>query len=866
MPGSRLVKAERQSDPRLDRLERAIGSARWALAWERIWPLLVPVLTVLGLYVALAWLGYWRLGGDWLRLGSLALLVLALAWSLVRIVRSPLPGRAEAMRRVEQLSGLPHRPARGLADRISPVADDADARALWAANQQRLYASLTALRAGMPRPQMALRDRQGWRFVVPLLLVLGFAVAWGEWLTRLQEGLAPVAVPAAAVTARVDVWVDPPAYTRQAPVFLSRGEGQEAAGAIRVPEGSRLTVRTVSREPVQVALQGDGDVSALAAAGETRAADSGDTIRTYETALDRDVVLAVTDGEGTATYPLDVIEDRPPTVARGPVTVNRSGSFSLAFDVADDYGVAEGSVEFRPAVPQAEDARPLVEAPQVQLRLERAQGRDGTARADARLESHPYAGTEVLADTVVRDAAGQEGRPGDSGLMLLPERPFYNPVARALVEQRRILALDANSRRKVASALDALTIAPEKLGDAGVYLGLRVGYHRLLAARSDDDLRGMVDYLWDMARAIEDGDLSDAEQRLEAARDALQQALEEGASEEEIARLMDELRQAMNEFLESYASEMAQRGMQDMPMPGDQDMQTLTQQDLQQMMDRIEDLARLGNTEAAQELLSQMQQMLDNLQMAQPGQTGPGNEEAMRQMDELARIMREQQQMMDDTFELNQGRRPSDRQQDRQGRQGDQQPLTPEELAALMQQLQEGQGQLQERLQQLLEQMQQGQGQQGEQGQPGQGGEGSEGADGQGGQGGEGSRALGRAGRAMGDAFGSLGEGEADSAYGHQGEALEALREGLQGMMQQMFANQPGQPGQQMGGNPSGQRDPLGRPQRTQGPDFGQNVRVPDEIDVERARQILEAIRDRLGERFRPRFELDYLERLLGPD
>ena len=48
------------------------------------------------------------------------------------------------------------------------------------------------------------------------------------------------------------------------------------------------------------------------------------------------------------------------------------------------------------------------------------------------------------------------------------------------------------------------------------------------------------------------------------------------------------------------------------------------------------------------------------------------------------------------------------------------------------------------------------------------------------------------------------------------------------------------------------------------GPDLGQTVKVPDEIDVERARRILEAIRERLGERFRPRYELDYLERLLN--
>ena len=190
----------------------------------------------------------------------------------------------------------------------------------------------------------------------------------------------------------------------------------------------------------------------------------------------------------------------------------------------------------------------------------------------------------------------------------------------------------------MAIALDALTIAPEKIENSGIYLGLRVGYQRLVNARNDDDLREVLDYLWTMARAIEDGDMSDAEERLNAAREALEQALKDGASEEEIARLMDELRQAMQEFLQSYMAEMAERGLQNMPqMPTDQEMQTLSEQDLQEMLDRIEELAKLGDREAAQELLSQLQQMLDNLQMAQPGQMSPMDEEAMRQMDELAR-------------------------------------------------------------------------------------------------------------------------------------------------------------------------------------------------------------------------------------
>lgn len=57
--------------------------------------------------------------------------------------------------------------------------------------------------------------------------------------------------------------------------------------------------------------------------------------------------------------------------------------------------------------------------------------------------------------------------------------------------------------------------------------------------------------------------------------------------------------------------------------------------------------------------------------------------------------------------------------------------------------------------------------------------------------------------------------------------------------------------------------DPLGRPLRSQGRNDDGGVRVPGEIDVQRARRILEELRRRFGESDRPQLELDYIERLL---
>ncbi len=66
------------------------------------------------------------------------------------------------------------------------------------------------------------------------------------------------------------------------------------------------------------------------------------------------------------------------------------------------------------------------------------------------------------------------------------------------------------------------------------------------------------------------------------------------------------------------------------------------------------------------------------------------------------------------------------------------------------------------------------------------------------------------------------------------------------------------------GGSQAG-RDPLGRKQNGQLSDPGDSVKVPDEITVQRAREILDELRKRLGQPARPAIELDYLERLVKP-
>jgi uncharacterized protein (TIGR02302 family) len=250
-----------------------------------------------------------------------------------------------------------------------------------------------------------------------------------------------------------------------------------------------------------------------------------------------------------------------------------------------------------------------------------------------------------------------------------------------------------------------------------------------------------------------------------------------------------------------------------------------------------------------------LQQMLENLQMAQPGQSGDGDME--QALNELGDMIRKQQQLRDKTFKQGQ-----DSRRDRmRGKQGD----------PSMGDLQQDQQGLQDRLKKLQQELARrgmGQGQRGEKGQRGE--QGQQGQQGQGGdQPGDGEDGLGDADSAMGDATGKLGEGNADGAVDSQGKALDALRKGAQSLAEAMQQGdgdgQSDGPGNRAGRQQSGgnQSDPLGRP--LHGREFGDDltVKIPGEIDVQRVRRILEELRRRLSDPQRPQLELDYIERLL---
>lgn len=869
-----------KDDPKLARrvgVKRVL--ARSVLFTERLLPLFLPIAGIAALFVSLAWFGIYREVPDVVRLAIVFVLVFAFIASFLPFLKVRLPSISEADRLLEERNGLDHQPVAVQDDQIA--ADTPFARALWQEHQRRMAERIAALDAGLPQPDIARYDRYALRAVPALLFVTALAYSGSNGAGSIADAFRQHVPESEAPAIRIDAWITPPGYTGQPPVFLS-GLGTQDAAGVTVPQKSKVTVRISggpSDEKVLFVKQSDGAVLDVAekddpsrpqaAASNTpgaqpapvptpAAANAPMVARTHELELDEAGELRVAD----RIWTIGVTPDRAPEIAfDGTPRRAINGALEIAFTAKDDYGLQKAHAEIVPLEEQP-GATPLYPHPDYKLDLPRHNARDTKGVASRNITEHPLAGQMVRITLVATDGAGQTGRSAPIE-MELPGRNFNEPLAAAVAEQRKVFALDTRQMPKAIELNEALVIRPdETIPDLGNFVAIESARARMSMADGEEQLKDTADYLWAIALGIEDGDLSLAERRLRDAQQALSDALENGASDEEIQRLMAELRSAMQEFLQQLAERMQnQQGGQQQQNA----QNTLRQQDLDNLLDQLENLARSGNRDQAQQLLSELQRMMNNLQAGRPQQgQQQQNSEARRQIDKLGEIMQEQQRLMDETFRLDQALRDrmqrGDPQQGEEGAEGQQQQGQQGQDG---QQGQQGQqnldGMTAEQLREALRQLREQQEQLGQ-----QLGELQEGLRGMGMEPGPG---FGEAQQEMQGAGEALGQGEGDRAVQGQGRAMEALRQGARDMMNQMMQAQQGQDGQgpQMGqgqGNQDG-RDPLGRPRATSGPDFGEQVKVPDEIDVQRAREILEAIRDKLGENSSPEIERQYLERLL---
>ncbi|WP_457152266.1 TIGR02302 family protein, partial [Mesorhizobium sp. P5_C1] len=688
-------------------------ATRVSMMVERGWPLLLPLVIVASLFLSVSWLGIFSRLPDVARIGLLAAFGVAALAALYPLRFFRLPGAAEIDRRIEAANQLLHSPVLVQTERPSGR-ESSFSQALWREHQKRMAGKLDSLGADLPRTRVPERDRWGLRAVAALLLVTAFAFSFGPSGGRIVDGFSAHGVHD-AIPPRIDAWVTPPAYTGKPPIFLTADVNQ-ATPTFIIPEGSDVSLRVTggSGEETLAYADKNGNSRAIDPAGPQAAATAKPAaspatpskVRQFTGKLTGDGTLTLTSGEDQlGRWAFAVMPDKPPQIRFvGEPKRAANGAFELNYQIDDDYGAANAKAVFALADPQAPNAHPLYGPPEMPLSLPRRGGKSNAARTTKDLTEHVWAGSSIKLTLVATDDAGHTAS-SETKTLVMPQRPFANPLARAVLEQRRLLALDANAKPHVLDLMDAITLRPEDTFDnMSHYLAIMSARSRLKMAVNDDQLRSEVSYLWEIALGIEEGNLSAAEKRLRQAQQALQDAIKNGASDAEIEKAMKELREAMNQFLQEFA----ERAKQNPNAPQmQQNGQELRQSDIDRMMDQIENLAKSGDRDKAQQLLSQLQDMMNNLQAGRQQQGGQQDSEMRQQMDKLGEILRRQQEMMNDTFRMDQmqrGERQRGQNREEQlgqdgeqgqsgengkpGEDGQQKPMTPQEFADALKQLQ----------------------------------------------------------------------------------------------------------------------------------------------------------------------------------
>lgn len=855
-------------------VRRGLKALRWPLAltragmfaeafWQATWPLATVVLAVLALLmlglhdsvmVELVWF-----------LGVVA--ALAALGALVHALRRfRIPTREAALVRLDET--LPGRPIQALMDEQAIGDEDAASTAVWRAHQARMAARAASAQPVPADLRIARRDPFALRYVA--VLIFAVALIFGSiWRVGSVTEMTPGAGNGLATGPVWEGWAESPRYTGRPTIYLN----DIADGPLEVPAGSLITLRLY------------GEVGALTIA-ETVSGRAGELPPASAPEQDFTVIQSgeiAINGPGGRTWSVTVLPDTPPAIAvlEAP-EATALGEMTLPFGASDDYGVEAGEARFSLDLGEVDRRHGLSIAPeqrpQITASLPMPFTGDRTAFEEALVEDfseHPWANLPVTVVLTALDAAEQQSETAPFQ-MILPGRRFFDPLAASIIEQRRDLLWSKGNGTRVAQILRAVANRPDDVFRREVdQLRLRRVITRLETLASygltDEQQDDLARDMWDLALGIEEGDLSDALERLRRARERLEQAMRDGASPAEIEELMRELRRATNDYMQQLSpqAELDRQNSDENPRNQPQNQMQMTQDDIQRMMDRIQELMEQGRMAEAEQALRELQEMLENMQVTQ-GQGGEGQSPGEQSMEGLAETLREQQGLSDQAFrDLQEQFNPNAQtgeSQNNEGRDGGQ-----------------GRG---------SQHSQSGEGQ-GEQGNNQGGGEGSEQADGQsegsladrqqalrdelrrqqgslpgaGTPEGDAARdALERAGRAMDGAEDALRQRDFAEAIDNQSQAMEALREGMRALgeaMQQEQQNAQQGQGTSESDRRAEARDPLGRDPGANGSVGTEEGLLQGEDVYRRARDLLDEIRRRSGEGERPDVELDYLKRLL---
>lgn len=805
------------------------------MLFERVSLSFWRILTWVLLFAALWLFELPELFGQFVSIATLFIFITGLLYLIKKDAHSfRIPSLRAIDRRIEKDSDVRDRPISGLKDTLAND-EKRGARFLWTMSRSRLLGLLAKLRPARLRESIAPHDPYALRLGVFMAFLLGLVAAGPEWSLRIKDGLTPFSfnISKSKPVDRFTIMIEAPEYTDISQIILNDKTIQ--GESVSIAEGSTIKA---------LVNGGFGKPKLQIGASEFEFKDA------YEGSVsNEDGELIFKQGIQTlAKWPYTIKRDTPPEleILEESPTVLDDGTMSFDLSVLDDYGVhyIDASFDTDDFISPDHIGVPI----SVRRSVMSPDGETFSLSPIYDLTSHPWAGLPVKVTFVASDEKGQKSEEKLLDIVL-PERSFKHPVAKTLVAIRKELMwepLDPAIYKKVAYDMHVLSTAKDLIhNDVVVYLALRTGALRLSLNEPDlETTKAIVSLMWDTALRVEDGDLSLAARHLRDAQAALEEALQNpNISEEEIASLMQDFRQAMAEYLTELGREMQKRMAQgqQIPMGNIDAMNTMNQDALADFLEQMEEAMRKGDMSSAQEMLSQMQRLMDMLNPSMQAQIPQDMQMMQEGINELKKLIERQEALLEQTRKQvglmdmlrelginNPMNKPQNDNQKSAPFVNTEANRTEQEalrfvLGQLMMEVDDKIGKIPE--------------------------------------------AMGLSELEMRYSAEKLGMNWPTQSVPHQESAIEYLKQSQDEMMQQLQQRMVQTTGFMLSFGGQSRHDPLGRPIGDQdgsnGDPYGSRVQIPDEAERRRVQEILKLLRRRSGDPSRPREEIDYYRRLL---
>lgn len=489
--------------------------------------------------------------------------------------------------------------------------------------------------------EFARDNSQQLQYALAIMLLVSAAIGWGQWGGFMLSSINPdLGKRWHAAAPELNAWITPPEYTGLSPIIISTPAGaRETTSNIAVPEGSTIKALLTESGGTPVLQMNDKSY-------DFEKDSNGNYI--ISQTIEKGRTISISRGWKSLGYwYVDVTKDNPPKIAfTAQPTASERKTLQLSYEASDDFGIEHLYVVVAPVVQSS-----AINLEPVKVSLLTPVLKDMKQTIFEDLTSNRFAGLPVTLQLLAKDGSGNVGV-SEKISFKLPERHFYHPLAKALIEERKTLLVqdDKLAREEAISLMAGIARQPSAYrNDPTVMMALRSGAMRLFLNTETGIIPAVSELMWQAAIKIEDGEAGLAQEKLRKTLDNLVTAfdlnIEETEKQQLISRTQQELIQYMDKVADSTVKDANAKDQETFII--NQNM--ISPDDIKNMFQRLRSLSANGEREAAKQRLIELRQFLENIQ-TKPLMFSYEQKQTLQQFSELKTLSDQQKDLLEDTY------------------------------------------------------------------------------------------------------------------------------------------------------------------------------------------------------------------------